>query len=69
MLTVDVRRGDRTEHHTDLNSIQEILSDPKSLFWIDITDPTDAEWQELADKFHFTRWQSRTPRSGTSAPK
>ena len=53
MLTVDVRRGDRTEHHTDLDTIGDILGDPTSLFWVDITDPTDAEWKQIADKFHF----------------
>lgn len=53
MLTVDIRCGDQTEHHTDLKTIQDRIADPQTLLWVDVTNPTDEEWSEIAELFNF----------------
>src|SRR5688572_17691844 len=69
MMTVDVRSGDRTERHTDLNAVKELIDDPNSLFWIDITDPTDSEWDELVSKFNFHPLAIEDARKQNQRPK
>jgi magnesium transporter len=69
MLTVDVRRGNQTERHTDLKGIPDLLKDPESRFWIDVTNPTDAEWDEIADTFNFHPLAVEDARKQNQRPK
>ncbi|MBC8102275.1 MAG: magnesium/cobalt transporter CorA [Cytophagales bacterium] len=70
MLTVDIRRGEqKSQRHTDLDSIGEWLDDPQALFWIDMTDPTDTEWDTIAARFKFHPLALEDARQRNQRPK
>ncbi|MES2461250.1 MAG: magnesium/cobalt transporter CorA [Armatimonadota bacterium] len=69
MLTVDLRCGDQTEHHTNLASVRERLHETQSLFWVDLTSPDDAEWEEVADLFDFHPLAIEDARKQDQRPK
>ncbi len=54
MLTSFIKFGDgRTSTETDNATLAAALRDPKAVFWLDISQPTDEEYGVLDDVFGF----------------
>jgi magnesium transporter len=53
MITVDVCQGKKVRCNVAPDKIQEVIGAGKQTVWVDVEDPTDADFQLLEEQFGF----------------
>src|ERR1051326_4275980 len=53
MISVDVRKGNTVRTDLQPEQIKSLLAEGDSTLWVDVQDPTEADWEQLIAQFHF----------------
>lgn len=69
MIRIDVGQEKLVKHDLAPDALQAALDERKQTVWLDVQDPTEADWNLLADTFHFHALALEDARKQNQRPK